>query len=197
MGQNPFENKKPTQEQPNLRVEIATPEDWEAYRELRLCAITGKDKDMFEISQHPEEVEKEKNKTEQEWRDALSQKDSFVVLSWKGSQATGMGTVSRKEKYWWIGGGYVREDLRNGGTGKKIFAKRLLKILETEKQGGIKIRTGMDAENDVSIHIATLFGFKQTTEDIEEGDFEMELDLTDPEVREEVIRKINKVLDAR
>jgi len=185
MNEDPFKK----QEQLAVRIEIATPEDWEAYKEIRLLAITGKDANMFEVSQDPQKLESEIKRIDQEWKDLLDKNDSFVVLAWRDSQVIGMGVVSKKEKYWSLGGGYVREGFREENNGKKIFAKRLQVI---RGMGGIKARTGMDKGNSRSIGIATFFGFKQTTEDLdEEDDFEMELkNVNDPEV----IKKIKEVL---
>ncbi|MEI6280779.1 MAG: GNAT family N-acetyltransferase [bacterium] len=192
MNQNPIENQRPeSREQLAIRITIATPEDWEAYKELRLLAITSEDKEMFDVSKHPDKVEKEQNRTEQEWRDLLSQSDRFVVLYWEGVKAIGMGVISKKEKYWELGGGYVKKEFQGKKIGQKIFAKRLQEI---QIRGGTKVRTGMEETNKRSIHIAEIFGFKQTQEDLDEvGDFEMELkDVSGPEIA----KKIEEILNA-
>jgi L-amino acid N-acyltransferase YncA len=192
MDKSPLENKKPNQEKLEVRIEIATPKDWEAYKELWLLAITGKDAEMFGRSSSPEQIEEVKNRTEEEWQDFLSQENRFYVLLWEGSRAIGTGMAKKRdeEKDWWMGSGYVREDFRNKDIGKKIFAARLNEI---RNRGGIKIRMGVKTINMASIHIADSFNFKKIEEGAGPQGFNMELeDVSNPEV----IKKINDVLNA-
>ena len=174
-----------------FKVEVAKPEDWEKYRDLRIQAITGTDKDMYRITSFPERVEKIKNRTEAEWKNDLSGPDIFVVLSWNGSDPIGMGLARKtEEKSWHMGAGYTKENFRGMGVGKKMFAKRLDEI---RRRGGTKVTVGAKMINTRSIHISESFGFKRVDKDTHPSHYEeclMELDLTDSEV----ILKISEAL---
>lgn len=184
MNEDPFKNK----EQLAIRVEIAKPEDWQACKELRLLSITSVDARM--LGQTPEEVEKQLNKSEEEWRKETASDEMFSVLAWKGSEPVGLGRVKKVEgeEVWRIRNGYVKEGSRNMNIQTKMIALRLREILN---RGGVKAVTGIRVDNPTSIHNAEKFGFKIV--ETEDGWHHMKLDLTDPEV----IKKINEVLNAR
>ena len=177
MGENYLKYKN---EQLDIKVELATEKDWEAYKELRLLAIVGKDKEL--MGSTPEQIIKEKSRSEEEWKKDLSSQEMFVVLSWNGSNAIGMGRAMEKdgvEKLWYMDSGYVKEgeDLRNRGIGKGIFKARLDEII---KRSGKKVFLGIKSNNAPSIHVAESFGFKKVDkdEDSSDGGYYFELDLT-------------------
>src|SRR3989338_1354503 len=181
------------QEKIEVRIEIATEKDWQAYKEIRLEAIKGKDAAMF----GGHDKERDKVKPDDEWREDLAlHEDRFIILSWVGSRAAGMGRadeIKDKKGVWSMGQGYVRDEFRGENIGKKILAARLAEI---KKRGGVKVITAMFHGNERPMHIAGLFGFKKigTLRQLVRGrDLtplklrRMELDLTDPEV----IKKID------
>jgi RimJ/RimL family protein N-acetyltransferase len=167
-------------EQLDIKTELATEKDWEAYKELRLLALSGKDKEI--MGSTPQQIIKEKAKSEQEWKKDLSSDDMFVVLSWNGSNAIGMGRAMKKDEdteLWYMDSGYVKEygDFRNKGIGKGIFKARLDEI---KKRGGKKVFLGIKSNNAPSIHVAESFGFKKVDKDEDSSDkgYYFELNLT-------------------
>lgn len=158
-----------------IEVKLATQEDWKTCKDLRLEAITGEDAEMFPLT--PEEMETEKNKTEQEWRKESLSDEMFSVLAWNGSEPIGLGRVKEEEKgIWRMRNGYVKKEFRNKGIAQKMFVARLNEII---KRGGTKVKIGIKPGNDVSIHIAEKFGFKRVAD--ENGFIAMELDLSKQE----------------
>ena len=183
-----------------VKVELATPENWKECKRLRLLELTGEDAEMFGAGpKHPEKLEEEQKRGEKEWREDLSpeNKDVFFVLSWKGPNAVGLGRASQRgEGVWRMAWGYTEKSFRKQGFGTKNFALRLKNIIE---RGGKKVTIGVKANNKDSISLAKSFDFK--TDDtipiklqkmFKYSGYNMELDLSNPEV----IKKINEVLNA-
>lgn len=192
MNESFFEKQKPNQEQVFM-VKLASVDDWQACKELRLMMCKGNDAKMFGITpENREEIIKEEEaESEKEWKEKLSGDGVFGVLAWSGSEPIGTGFAKRREdkEDWFIYSGYVRPGFR-GGVGKKIFAARLFEII---KRGGKKVVLGVKAINATSIHVAESFCFKKVEENSSYEGFYMELkDVNDPEV----VRKINGVLNA-
>lgn len=163
-------------EQLDIKVELATEKDWEVYKELKLLAISGKDKEM--MGSTPEQIIKEQAKSEQEWKEDLSRDDMFIVLAWNGSEGVGMARAMEKDEeteLWYIDSLYIKEEkLRNKDIGKKIYTFILEEI---KKRGGKKVFLGIRSENASSIHVAESFGFKKN-EDLSDDDgyhFDLEL----------------------
>lgn len=190
MNQNPLENRKPNQEKLTVRVEIATEKDWKAYKDLKLEAYTGPDKEMFGANSL--KIAKQLARTDQSWKRDLFSNDMFVVLSWESSEAIGMGIAEKRDRIvrggWHINSGYVKEGFRGRNIQSKMIAKRLEEIIN---RGGEKVTLAVKAVNLASIHNAESLGFKKVEKGSSENGFFMELDLTN----EEVIKKINEVLD--
>lgn len=191
MDPNPLENNPPRSQNPDsnqekldVKIEIATPEDWQACKELRLLSVTGPDAKMFGLT--PENLQEEKNKSEEEWRKESSSDNMFSVLARSGSNVVGLGRARKVDEIWRIRNGYVKPEFRNQGISHKMFAIRLHEI---QKRGGTKVVTGIRIDNATSLHIAEKFGFKRTGTDNDW--YLMELDFNDPGV----IRKINEVLN--
>lgn len=163
-------------EQLDIKVEIATEKDWEAYKKLRLLAVSGKDKEIMGFT--PEQIIKEQAKSEEELKKDLSSQDIFVVLAWNGSNAIGMGRAMEKDediKLWYMDSGYVKdgESFRNKGIGKKIFRTRLDEI---KKRGGKKVFLGIMFNNEPSIHVAESFGCKKI-DGLSDDKYHFELEL--------------------
>lgn len=171
MSEDPFKSKETLA----VRVEIAKPGDWKAYKELRLLAIAGKDAEMFGVTDKPEVLEAEKNKLDKAWEYDISSDDTFVLLSWQGSEAVGMIRAKEIETgVWYLTSGYTKENSRG-----KIFAPSAFKVIlkEIKKRGGTKIKIGVKAHNKIMIGIATTLGFKKVNAELNAPGFYMELDL--------------------
>ena len=176
MNEDPFKK-----EQLVVRIEIAGPEDWKAYKEMRLLAITGKDKEMFGVTSDSKHVEGELGRADADWKNDLSvdKRDQFVILAWKGSEAIGMIRAKETEKMgWYLTSGYVKEDSRG-----KVFVPKVLSEVakEVKKRGGFKLSMGVKAHNKIMISIATLLGFKKVESESYGPGFYMELDLENKE----------------
>jgi ribosomal protein S18 acetylase RimI-like enzyme len=174
MNEDFFKNS-PKQEKLAIRVEIATEKDWEAYKKIRLEAYTGPDGGMFGAT--PGKIEKEQMRSAEDWKNDLSRDDVFVVLSWSGQEAVGMGVAEKKneqEKFWHIRSGYVKENFRGQDIQKKMITKRLEEI---RRRGGRKVQLAVKTANTISIHNAELFGFKKVDRGASAEGFFMELDL--------------------
>jgi ribosomal protein S18 acetylase RimI-like enzyme len=184
MDKDPFKNKL-SQEKLALKIEIALEKDWESYKNLRLEAINGADKDMF----GPKAAARDREKTDEEWQDDLvPQENKFTVLSWAGSLPVGMGAAREKEEtgFWHVGSDYVKPEHR-GGTGRKILAFRLKEIIN---RGGKKVEAGIKPGNRPSMRLYESIGFNEAGVN---GGWQMvEIDLTDPEV----ISRIDGILNA-
>lgn len=183
MNENPFKK----QEKLDIKVELATPNDWQACKDLRIFSITGSDADMYGLT--PEEKDEELGKDEAQWRRESCGDEMFSVLSWSGPEAIGLSRAKQEgEGVWRIRNGYVKPDFRNKGIDQKMFSLRLNEI---RRRGGTKVVTGIMIKNKVSVHIAEKFGFKIVHSD--DIWYRMELDLSSPEI----IKKIDEALNAR
>ncbi|HTE48875.1 MAG TPA: GNAT family N-acetyltransferase [Candidatus Paceibacterota bacterium] len=189
MNGNSFENQKPPQEQLALRIEIATEKDYEAYKKLRIEAVTGSDAQMFGVT--PEEVVIEQSRSDSEWKESLSGDDKFIILLWGGTEAIGCvrARMTKEKGVWSLSSGYIKPGFRGQGIGKKMYAAPLREI---KKRGGEKVQIGVNIVNEKSLNIAQIFGFKSViVTNVKGRDWnEMDLDLTNPEV----IKKIDEVL---
>jgi ribosomal protein S18 acetylase RimI-like enzyme len=176
---------KNTQEELDIKVKFATPDDWEKCKKLRLLSIKEYPK-VFGAT--PERVQEEQEKNEEQWRKETCSEDAFSVLAWNNQDVVGLGRSRRREGegVWNIRNAYVKPKFHNMGIQQKMIALRLSEII---RRGGKKVVMGVEKSNSVSMHNAEKFGFKVREAN---GDFNiMQLDLTNPEV----VRKINEVLD--
>lgn len=171
------------------KVELATFNDWEECKRLRLLEVNGEDAKMFGAG--PEEVEKEKNRSKKDWQSLLSSTDIFFVLSKNGDQVVGLGRAIREEKegVWRMGWGYTEKEFRKKGFGTKNSMLRLKELL---KRNVTEVKLYVKADNLPSMHVQESLGFKQVgtwpaTKEGEANDCLMTLDLTDPDI----IKKIN------
>jgi ribosomal protein S18 acetylase RimI-like enzyme len=189
MDKDPF---KKNQEQLEVRVEIASKKDAQAYKTIRIKSLKSEEGIMLGVT--PEMLQKAENRTDEEWEKDLTSDSMFVVLAWKGSETIGIGmAIEREPQIWHMRAQYVEGGLRNEGTGKKLSAVRLKEII---KRGGIKVDLGVKADNATSIHIAESFGFEKVEEDSSPEGFYMELDLSDPVVSGNVLKKVKDILNA-
>ena len=179
------------QEKLDVRIEIAGPKDWEAYKKIILEAINGNDAYMLGMT--PEKVRALNTRIDKIWQNALvKDNDRFVLLSWNDSEVVGTINAKKEEKDWYVGSLYVKQDenFRHKGVGQKMFAACLQEI---QNRGGEKITLGVKASNYKSINLVEPFHFKQP-EDVsfQEGFYMTLNNVNDPEV----IEKINEVLNA-
>ena len=170
------------------RMETATVEDWEAYKQLRLLAHTGNDADKFFIS--PEDLEKEKTMDEEGWRKELSHPDLIVTLAWNGAEAIGMvqDKKTEGEGVWKCGTFFMKPEFRNATTSLEMFAENIRAVI---KKGGKKIMAGTKVGNKGAMRLFKHFGFVET-ELINDPEFprqEMALDLTDQKVISRIEKK--------
>ncbi len=171
------------------KIELATENDWEECKRLRVLEVSGEDAQMFGLS--PEEIEKEKNTTKEDWQNEIKNEDTFFVLSKDGSKAVGFGRAIReKEGQWRMGWGYTEKDFRNKGFGTKNSMFRLKELL---KRNATQAKLFVMGDNPASLHVQESLGFKLAGigPSVKKGQSDlihmMTLDLTDPEV----IKKIN------
>ncbi len=197
MENNPFENRRPAQEQIDIKVKITTPDEWEECKKLRIESITGPEARMMGLT--PEKENAEINQSEEEWRQEANSETMFSVLAYNGGVAVGLGRTREVEKgIWRVRNGYVKPEFRNMGVQQKMLALRLKEIIE---RGGIKAITGIRPDNIVSIHNTEKFGFKKIgliKRVLKMGRQALEwqvleLDLSKPEVA----RKIEEILNAK
>ncbi len=170
---NNQDNFKSQQEQSDIKMEVAKPENWEAYKELRLLAI-GKTKS----GPDDEQIIEEEARSKEEWQKDLSGENKFLMLSWNGTEAIGMGLAEEKDEkgVWKMWSGYVKPEFR-GGVGKRMFEARLNEI---RRRGGKKVTLYVKSENKRSIHIAESFGFKKMGTGASKDLYLLQLDLTTP-----------------
>ncbi len=137
-----------------IRVNLASEDDWQDYKKMRLAAITSKDAKMFGFN-----LKKEMEMSEEDWRE-LSRGNKFVVLAWCGTESIGVGFANEnaEKNYWWFRSGYVFDEYQRKGIGRRIFKSRLE---EVKKRGGKKIRLGLNGCNDRSYNLAQSYGFKK------------------------------------
>lgn len=199
MEQKIPEIHKNTQEKLDVNIRFAKVDDWQTVRGIRLEALDSPDQKKF-IGLHPEWAEVERNRTTEEWKEILSDKDQFIVLTYLDNKLIGSGAGGKntnEEGTYGIGRAYIRDEkdkdgksiTRHKGLGKKQFAFRINEII---KRGGTRITHGVYIENPEMLELSKSFGFKKISEEPNEyGFYTMELNnIQDPEF----IKKIDEVL---
>lgn len=172
-----------------IKASIATENDWEDCKRLRIQEISGEDSEMFGYIKQ-EDIEKEENKNKEDWKRRLTSEKQFSTLIHLGNKAVGFGNaIDKGNDLWRIRWGYTDKEFRGLGIQKANIALRLKEIL---KRGGKKVESGVVAKNMTSLSNLVFFGFKisekHTVEEIDEVySYTMVIDLTD----EEVIKNIN------
>lgn len=165
MDENPFGNKPPEPkpsdkaEQLDIKVELATIEDWEAYKKLRLMALTGPDKAMFGAARN--NVEEEKLQDEDFWKEYLDSKVKFVVLAWHNDEPVGFGRAKETSPtVWRMNSGYVVTECQGKGVGRKLFRVRLEEI---KRRGGKIVEALVSSRNKKSLSLALSEGFREAS----------------------------------
>jgi RimJ/RimL family protein N-acetyltransferase len=184
---------KNKQEKLDINIRLATPADWEVFRDLRLEALSSNDQKMF-IGDYPEFADRENNMTEDEWKKELANKDIFGVLTFAGTKPIGSASVWKNNEQpgtYGMSRGYINENFQGGGAGKKQLAFRLREIIN---RGGTRVIHGIYKDNAKMLELSNSFGFKDVTGEIREyGFYQRELnDLKNPEL----LKKIDEILNS-
>lgn len=185
------QNKK---EKLAISLRLATPEDWETVKDLRIEAITGEDKEMF-FGDHPEWAEGDKTKTEKEWKSELLDQKNFTILSYNNDKVVGFGRGWENPKHpgaYYIGHAFTKKEFRGNDAGKKVFASRLREVINRH---GKLITHGVWHKNDKMIGISESFGFKKIFDKPnDDGFYAMALsDLDNPVL----LKQISEILDTK
>lgn len=181
MEENLFKNN---QEKFVPKVELATPEDAEDCKRLRLMQISGEDSKMFGVI--TEEILKyEKDKTKEDWQKDISGDKIFFALSKNGSHSVGLGrAIEEGEGIWRMGWAYTEKDFRGKGFGRKNSILRLKELLNRNAK---QVKVYVLKDNETSINLQKSLGFKIIEEYPDDNVYLLSMDLTNPDV----IKKIN------
>ena len=193
--------KRNTNETLDFKIELATPDDWEVCKEMRILALSSDDGDMLGVTpENREEIlRKENEKGEKEWREELSDPNKLIFLPKNCVEPIGLSRATQaKEGIWDLHNSYIKEEFQGKGFGKKLFATRLKEII---KHGGVKARGFLVLNNDKNLYVAESFGAKVINKISAIAKYGtrtikynvIEINLTDPEV----IKKVNEVLNER
>lgn len=194
-------NKENNSEKLDIKIELATPNEWEECKKMRIDLLTSSDANMIVSTQNKikDKLKKEEKKGEKEWKEELSDANKFTFLSKNGLEPIGIGRAEKKKKgVWVLYNGYIKKEFQEKGIGKRMFAMRLREII---KRGGTKAVVCIKLNNDKSMNIAKYFDFKSKNiflasvmaKKILLPEWKIfETDLTNPEV----IKKIDEVLNA-
>lgn len=189
-----------TSEKLDFKIELASPDDWEMCKKMRIMSLASDDGGMLGVtSENREEIlKREEEKGEKEWREELSDVNKIIFLPKNGLEPIGLSRATKATKGAWnLHNTYIEKDFQNKGFGKKLFATRLQEII---KRGGTEARGFLVHDNDKNLHIAEYFGAKLANRISAIAKYGtrtikynvIELNLTDPEI----INKINEVLNA-
>jgi len=154
---SPDSQKINPQEKMDISMKMATPEDWKAYRDLCLLTVRPDTSKIMGITH--EDVIDTRIRKAKEWRQDLSRKDKFVVLSWNGSEPIGMGVSENQGGFTWIlGSFYVKEKFRG-----KIFPNKALAVFseEIKRRGGSRIVLAVALNNKRAIDLYEKVGFRK------------------------------------
>jgi predicted GNAT family acetyltransferase len=184
----------------DIKFKIATPDDWEECKRMRILSLASDDGVMLGVvSGNREEIlKKENEKGEKEWKDELSNSNKIIFLLENGNESIGLSRATQSEKgIWDLYNSYIKKEFQGHGFGKKLFATRLKEII---KHGGKKARGFLVLSNDKNLHIAKSLGAKVVNKISAIAKYGtrtinynvIEINLTDPEV----IKKIDEVLNA-
>jgi len=148
-----------TLEQLGVKIELATEEDWEDYKNLRIEAINT-DPDAFSLTDK-KKAARQINRDVSEWKNDT--KEQIVVLSKQNSRAVGMTKgIKREEGVFSINAVYVTPDFRKRNTGADVAREMIEKVLEEiKKNGGTQARLWVKSSNDNAIKLYENLGFKK------------------------------------
>jgi ribosomal protein S18 acetylase RimI-like enzyme len=189
---NPHDNSKNNQEKLDMSVKFATPEDWDAFRDLRIEALDSDDQKKF-TGENPEYGNEERSRTPEEWKELLARKDIFSVLMLAGTKPVGSVEVYEnhtQKGVYGISRAYVNKEFR-GSSVKKQFAFLLKEVV---RRGGTEVVYGVWHENKGILLLSESFGFKKISEQpYKNGFYEMKLtDVQNPQL----VQKIDTILNS-
>lgn len=194
MSEDPLKNPKFTpdqgsQEKLKPTYRICTEDDWIICKELRILSMTGPDAEFLGVT--PKILEENLKKSDEEWRKETQSREMFSVLSYVGSEPVGLGRAKLEgEGVWRVRNAWTKPEFQRRGIQTGLIALRLKEII---RRGGVKVETSVRPGNPTSLHNVEKFGFKVV--DTDDEWHTLELDLTRPETRSEVIKKIDEVLN--
>ena len=178
MSENPFKNK---QEKLDIEIELAKPEDLEAYRTIWMDALE-KNPEAFQSR-----LEVTRKKVEADWKTDLENSKRILVFAKAGSSQECIksiaSAVDQSAGVWLISRVYTRPEFRRQGLSEKVL-KRVLE--EVKKRGGVKakltVRNGPNQEAARYVYREKL-GFKDITpwDNTIENSFFLEKNLDDEE----------------
>lgn len=162
-----------------IKVSVAGLEDLEAYKDIRIEALTV----------NPEAfggtLEEALSKTDEYWKDRLQRQDLFIVLAKtdatpKGAQSiTGAREREEEKGIWKIIAVYTRPEFRGRGLQQRVLQ---MVLEEIKRRGGIKAALNVTArpEQEAARGVYQKLGFREVKRAIEEGEevIKMELELT-------------------
>ncbi|MBI5139523.1 GNAT family N-acetyltransferase [Candidatus Nomurabacteria bacterium] len=159
MNEDPFQNKKPGQEQLEVRVEVAKPEDLEAYKNIRIESVTL-NPEAFGLT-----LERALSKTDDDWRAELSGDKKFFVLAVSGTDVKNAKSIAGafkglEEGVWRVIAVYTKPEFRKRGISERVLSKVLEEI---SKRGGLKaVLTVTDRpEQEAARALYKKLGFKE------------------------------------
>jgi ribosomal protein S18 acetylase RimI-like enzyme len=137
-----------------IRVVLASENDWQEYKKIRLLAITSEDKKMLGYN-----LRKEIKRTEEDWR-KLARGNKFIALSFYKNQLIGFGMAKKdlNNGCWILYSGYILKEFQGQGVGRKMLEFR---IAEIKKRNGKKVRLGLSKQNTINLHLTQSLGFRK------------------------------------
>lgn len=159
MNENSFDKigQFNNQENLNTTIKLATIDDWEDYKRIRLEVIENEPV-AFYVTKYSKE--KENNKSENEWKNELQETDSFIVLSKNNNTPIGMARAfvrNEEENQWHVASVYLNKNFRGSGCGKKIMNSILDEI--KNRNGKIVTLSVIDTQ-EIAVKVYEKLGFK-------------------------------------
>lgn len=131
MNEDPFKNK----EQSGIKIELATPRDWQAYKSIWLDALE-KSPEAFQSR-----LEKFKDRADEDWQADLKNDRRLFVFAKTDSMENGIqsiaSAINEQTGTWLVSRVYTRPDFRGQNLSEKVLK---LVLEEVKKRGGIKAR---------------------------------------------------------
>jgi ribosomal protein S18 acetylase RimI-like enzyme len=141
----------------NLSIKIATPNDWETFKTIRLEAFK---EEPAAFSTLYEEASTYKDTY---WKDMLEDENNIILISYFDGKPVGLIRAALKDEdvapdTAYVGSLYVHKDFRGKGIGKMLF-NRLIE--EVSKHSEINfLRLWVNEEQTTAINLYQTLGFK-------------------------------------
>lgn len=196
------DGNKNSSEKLDIKIELASPDEWESCKKIRIKSLNSEDIDKLAGSNKSlkEQLEIEIAKTAEDWKSDLSDINKMTYLSKNGNEIIGIGRAKKlnEKGSWEMYNAYLKKEFQHKGFGKKMFAIRLREII---KRGGKKAVLCIKFDNQESMSVAKYFGGEIVGKISAVTKYRMmsdawkmvEINLTEPEL----IKKINDILDTK